>query len=50
MLVDVVVACIGPVTADAARAHDLPVRVVPAEHTLEGMVAGLVDYFKARLR
>jgi uroporphyrinogen-III synthase len=50
MLIDVVVACIGPITADAARAHDLPVRVVPADHTLEGLVAGLVDYFRERVR
>jgi uroporphyrinogen-III synthase len=50
MLVDVVVACIGPVTADAARAHDLPVKIVPAEHTLEGLVAALVDYFRERVR
>lgn len=50
MLVDVVVACIGPVTAEAALAHDLPVKVVPAEHTLEGLVAGLVDYFQVSIR
>jgi uroporphyrinogen-III synthase len=50
MLIDVVVACIGPVTADAARAHDLPVKVVPTEHTLEELVAGLVNYFKERVR
>ncbi|MBX2998623.1 MAG: uroporphyrinogen-III synthase [Caldilineaceae bacterium] len=50
MLIDVVVACIGPVTAEAARAHDLPVRIVPAEHTLEGLVAGLVEHFQKRAR
>ncbi len=46
MLVDVVVACIGPVTADAARAHDLPVTVVPQEHTVEGLVNALVGYME----
>jgi uroporphyrinogen-III synthase len=50
MLVDVVVACIGPITAQAARAHEMPVQVVPAEHTLEGLVEGLVSYFKMRVR
>jgi uroporphyrinogen-III synthase len=50
MLVDVVVACIGPITAEAARAHDLPVQVVPDVHTLEGLVDGLVSYFKLRVR
>jgi uroporphyrinogen-III synthase len=50
MLVDVVVACIGPITAQAAHAHDLPVKIVPAEHTLEGLVAGLVEHFKKRVR
>jgi uroporphyrinogen-III synthase len=45
MLVDVVVACIGPITAEAARRHDLPVKVVPEEHTLEGLVEALVGYF-----
>lgn len=46
MLVDVVVACIGPITAEAARRHDLPVKVVPEEHTIEGLVAALVGYFE----
>lgn len=50
MLVDVVVACIGPITADAARAHDLPVTVVPAEHTIERMVEALATYFGERVR
>jgi len=46
MLVDVVVACIGPQCADAARSHDLPVRVVPVEHTIGGLVAALCSYFQ----
>lgn len=45
MLIDVVVGCIGPVTTKAARAHELPVRVVPEEHTLEGLVAALAKHF-----
>lgn len=50
MLVDVVVACIGPITAEAAIAHDLPVKVVPDEHTVEGLVAALAEYFAERVR
>jgi len=37
-----VVACIGPVTAEAARRAGLGVDVVAAEHTAAGLVAGLV--------
>jgi uroporphyrinogen-III synthase len=37
-----VVACIGPVTADTARAAGLTVDVVAAEHTIDGLVAALV--------
>ena len=41
------VACIGPVTADAARSHHLPVHVVVENHTLEGLVQGIETYFAA---
>lgn len=37
------VACIGPVTADTARAHGIEVDVVASEHTIPGLVAALVD-------
>jgi uroporphyrinogen III methyltransferase/synthase len=40
-----VVACIGPVTADTARAHGLTVDVVAAEHTIPGLVTALVEHF-----
>jgi uroporphyrinogen III methyltransferase/synthase len=40
-----VVACIGPVTAATARAAGLTVDVVAAEHTIDGLVAALVDLF-----
>ncbi|MCB1013903.1 MAG: uroporphyrinogen-III synthase, partial [Acidimicrobiales bacterium] len=39
-----VVACIGPVTADTARAHGLTVDVVADEHTIPGLVAALVAH------
>lgn len=37
------VACIGPITADAARAAGLTVDVEAAEHTIDGLVAAIVD-------
>lgn len=40
-----VIACIGPVTADAARDHGLPVHVVPASYTTEGLVQALEQHF-----
>jgi uroporphyrinogen III methyltransferase/synthase len=38
------VACIGPVTAEAAREAGLPVAVVPREYTAAGLTAALVAY------
>jgi len=38
-----VVACIGPVTAATATRLGLPVSVVAAEHTVDGLVAALVE-------
>jgi uroporphyrinogen-III synthase len=43
-----VVACIGPVTAGTARAAGLTVDAVANEHTLDGLIAVLVDRFAAR--
>lgn len=37
------VACIGPITAASAAAHDIQVDVVAAEHTIDGLVAALRD-------
>ena len=39
------VACIGPRTADAARAAGFRVDLVAPEHTAQGLVAALVDHF-----
>jgi uroporphyrinogen III methyltransferase / synthase len=43
-----VVACIGPVTADTARAHGIDVDVVARDHTIPGLVAALVDHLAGR--
>jgi uroporphyrinogen-III synthase len=43
--VPAVVACIGPITADTARAAGLTVDVVAAEHTIDGLVTALVEAF-----
>lgn len=44
-LVGVCVACLGPVTADAARSHGLPVHVLPNTHTIPALVEALEAYF-----
>lgn len=45
-----VIACIGPVTADAARARGLSPAVVADEYTIEGLVAAVVAGLGARDR
>ncbi len=40
------VACIGAITADAARHQGLPVHVVPAQQDLDGLLEALVDYVR----
>ena len=44
-LSDAVVACIGPITAEAARSAGLRVHVVPPEYTTEALVEALAGYF-----
>jgi uroporphyrinogen III methyltransferase/synthase len=41
LLDDALIACIGPVTAEAAQALGLTVHVQPEEHTIPGLVAAL---------
>lgn len=50
MLGGVAVACIGPVTAEAARSHHLPVQIVAENRTVEGLVHGLRIHFDGRGR
>ncbi len=40
-----IIACIGPVTAAAAKQAGWPARVVAAEYTLDGLVAALAEHF-----
>ena len=49
LLAGVVVACIGPVTADAARARGLTVDVVAEQHTIPGLVEALSEFYRARV-
>jgi len=42
---DAVVACIGPIAADAARSEGLPVHIVPETYTLAGLIAAMEEYF-----
>ena len=42
-----VVACIGPITAETARAAGLTVNVVATPHTIEGLVQSLVETLNA---
>ena len=50
MLCNVAVACIGPMTAGAARQHDLSVHVVAESRTVEGLVHSLKAYFAGHRR
>jgi len=42
------IACIGPVTAAAARKAGFPVDIHQEEYTMEGLVEALIDYFKRK--
>ncbi|NJN65485.1 MAG: uroporphyrinogen-III synthase [Chloroflexaceae bacterium] len=44
-----VIACIGPIAADAARAAGLPPTIVASTHTEEGLVAALVAWRQQQL-
>jgi len=39
------IACIGPVTAAAARKAGFPVDIHQEEYTMEGLVGALINYF-----
>jgi uroporphyrinogen III methyltransferase/synthase len=43
-----VVACIGPVTAEAAQQLGIHASVVPSTYTIPALIGALVDYFRNR--
>jgi uroporphyrinogen III methyltransferase/synthase len=45
LLNGVIVACIGPITARAARERGLPVHIEAEEHTVDGLIQALVEFF-----
>ncbi len=45
LLDGVVVACIGPITADTARSAGLEAEVVAKDYTVEGLVDAMIEYF-----
>lgn len=45
-LQNVLIACIGPVTAATARELGLTVHIMPDEYTIEGLVQALMDYYR----
>ncbi|MCS6826972.1 MAG: uroporphyrinogen-III synthase [Caldilinea sp.] len=46
MLDDVCIACIGPLTAAAARDYGFHVTLVPEKHTIAGLVEAVNNYFR----
>jgi uroporphyrinogen III methyltransferase/synthase len=41
-----VVACIGPVTADAAERFNIETKVIPSQYTVPALVDAIVEYFR----
>ena len=50
LLAPTVVGCIGPVTAEAAKALNIPATVVAKDYTITGLVQAVVDHFRNRTR
>lgn len=46
LLSDVVVACIGPVTAKTAEGFGIKVHIIPTEYTIPSLIEAMVDYFR----
>jgi len=45
LLASTIVACIGPITRDAALAHGIACQVMPAEYTIQGLCDALAEHF-----
>lgn len=50
LLRDVVVASIGPVTAEAATQHQIRTTVMPAQYTVPALVAAIADYYETQMK
>jgi len=48
LLEGIVIACIGPVTARAAKGWGMRVHIQPKEYTIPGLVTAIADYFGRR--
>jgi uroporphyrinogen-III synthase len=46
LLRSVIIASIGPVTAEAAQQCGLHTSIMPGEYTIPGLVAAIVDHFE----
>jgi uroporphyrinogen III methyltransferase/synthase len=46
LLREIVVACIGPVTAETARSYALTPTIVPHEYTIPALTRAIVDYYE----
>ena len=50
LLQTTVVACIGPVTAEAATQSGIQTTIMPAQYTVPALVEAIVDYFETERR
>ncbi len=48
LLGDVVVACIGPITADTAAEFGLRTRIMPSEYTIPALARAIIEYYESR--
>lgn len=48
-MINVAVACIGPVTAKTAESEGFSVTLVPPEYTIESLTESIVEYFGSRI-
>jgi uroporphyrinogen III methyltransferase / synthase len=49
LLRSTVVACVGPVTAQAAAGYGITAQVVPTDHSNAGLVGAIVEHYKGQL-
>ena len=49
LLKDIAIACIGPVTAKAAKERGLKVQIQPKQYTIPGLTQAIAQYFSSRL-